>query len=84
MKWACVSNGWLKPEFLSLQRDYEATKAKSEELCASERYLKYGWNTTMTSWDSLTNYMSELENASVAGAERMEAYKCAMGSLGCA
>jgi hypothetical protein len=38
----------------------------------------------MTSSDALKNYMSELGNASVAGAERMEAYKCAMGSLGCA
>lgn len=83
MKWACVSNGWLTPEFLLLQHDYEATQAKSDELCASERYLQYGWNTTMTSWDALRNYMSELGNASVAGAERMEAYKCAMGSLGC-
>lgn len=84
MKWACVSNGWLKPEFVLLQHDYEATQAKSDELCASERYLQYGWNTTMTSSDALKNYMSELGNASVAGAERMEAYKCAMGSLGCA
>mmetsp|Transcript_41268 Transcript_41268/g.76794 ORF Transcript_41268/g.76794 Transcript_41268/m.76794 type:complete len:282 (+) Transcript_41268:50-895(+) len=82
MQWVCAANGFLSDEFLKLAHDFQAMQAKSDQLCASERYSRYDWMTIST-FEAMRNYMAELDDPTVTGAERVEAYKCAMGSLGC-
>eukprot|EP00413_Alexandrium_margalefii_P014442 CAMPEP_0204532138 /NCGR_PEP_ID=MMETSP0661-20131031/11561_1 /ASSEMBLY_ACC=CAM_ASM_000606 /TAXON_ID=109239 /ORGANISM="Alexandrium margalefi, Strain AMGDE01CS-322" /LENGTH=291 /DNA_ID=CAMNT_0051538357 /DNA_START=68 /DNA_END=943 /DNA_ORIENTATION=- len=81
----CYLNGWLAPEFVALQHDFDGMNAKQKALCASPKYMQYGWNSTY-------NY-HDFENAYDLGnyrgyptydeAIKVGAFQCAMGNAGC-
>lgn len=81
----CNYNGWLAPELKALQHDFEGMKAKSEEVCNSEKYKHTGWNTSLTMFDFLVHfqpgydrqYPTEEEAIFIGG------WTCAMGTAGC-
>jgi len=80
----CRLNGWLTPEFRALQHDFDGMQAATDELC-NTKYLKYGWNSTLT-YDDLNANTTASINAGVPGlgeAEYTAAWNCAMGKLGC-
>jgi len=83
--WYCFHNGWLEPEIVALQHDFEGMEKKSKEMCHSEKYAHTGWNTTMTVLDMSLKYSPGTlrgwptkEEAIFVGA-----WTCAMGSSGC-
>merc|ERR1712004_104572 len=56
----CRLNGWFTPEFRALQRDFDGMKAATDELC-NTKYLKYGWNSTLTMDDLEANTTASVE-----------------------
>jgi len=44
----CKLNGYLDPQIVALQNDFDAMDAKGKALCNEPRYLQYGWNSTLT------------------------------------
>eukprot|EP00930_Biecheleria_cincta_P031275 TRINITY_DN21710_c0_g1_i1.p1 TRINITY_DN21710_c0_g1~~TRINITY_DN21710_c0_g1_i1.p1 ORF type:complete len:286 (+),score=43.18 TRINITY_DN21710_c0_g1_i1:134-991(+) len=79
----CKHNGYLKPEILALQHDFEGTVAKSDEYCSSDRLLSYGWNSTMSAATILARYFDGVYPPTEDDSFFMAAMTCAMGSAGC-
>jgi len=81
----CLHNGWLEPEVVALQHDFEGMKKKSEEVCQDPKYAFTKWNTTMTIIDfamvfapaNLRGIPTKRESLMAGG------WTCAMGSSGC-
>jgi len=81
----CLHNGWLEPEIVALQHDFDGMKKKSEEMCQKPKYAFTKWNTTMTMLDFnqrfgpgvLRGWPTKEEALFVGG------WTCAMGSSGC-
>jgi len=83
--WYCHYNGWLAPEVVALQHDFEGLKKKSAEVCASSTYLDQGWNSTMTLADMMKRYSRGMLRGKPTEQEAkfIGAWTCAMGSSGC-
>uniref|UniRef100_A0A7S2VM86 Uncharacterized protein n=1 Tax=Zooxanthella nutricula TaxID=1333877 RepID=A0A7S2VM86_9DINO len=81
----CLFNGWLEPEVVALQHDFEGLKRKSEEVCQEEKYAFAKWNTTMTMSDMDEVFQPSMARGTPTPREAifMGAWTCAMGSSGC-
>jgi len=81
----CKLNGWLDPQIVALQNDFDAMDAKAKEVCNSPRYLRHGWNSTITLTQMASKYTPGLlrGHPTLSEAEFIGAWTCAMGSSGC-
>ena len=85
--WYCYHNGWLEPKLIALTHDFEAMDKHQHDMCHSQKYLKYEWNTTLN--------LRKMEQVYSAGMNRepqyptpeeatfLGAWNCAMGTAGC-
>jgi len=81
----CKLNGYLDPEIVALQNDFDAMDAKGKALCNEPKYLQYGWNSTLTLDQMEEQYKPGLDRGypTLSEAEFIGAWTCAMGSNGC-
>jgi len=81
----CKLNGWLDPQIVALQNDFDAMDAKAKAICNEPRYLQYGWNSTLTVTQVFEQYSKGLARGypTRSEAEYVGAALCAMGSIGC-
>jgi hypothetical protein len=78
----CRLNGFLAPSLVALQHDFSATQAKASELCKA-KYAKYNLD-NITFHDMIRSSRYDDKSApSLEEAERLAAWNCAMGDLGC-
>jgi hypothetical protein len=78
----CKKNGFLEPALVQLQHNFTGLQSTARELCRT-KYAKYGINKL-----SFIDMMSKAryddgEAPSLAEAEELAAWNCAMGDLGC-
>lgn len=80
----CRANGWLKPEIVALQHDFDGMTRESQKQCDT-KYAKYGWNTSLTISDMALHYAPGLARGYPTQEEALfiGAWTCAMGSSGC-
>mmetsp|Transcript_84226 Transcript_84226/g.146260 ORF Transcript_84226/g.146260 Transcript_84226/m.146260 type:complete len:313 (-) Transcript_84226:289-1227(-) len=85
--WFCYHNGWLDPKLRSLAHDYDKMDEWQKNMCHSQKYLKYGWNTTMTANEMdkvLSQGLSRTPNYPTPEESTfLGAWTCAMGNAGC-
>lgn len=78
----CRRNGFLEPRIAALQHSFTGMKQRGQEFCKT-KYAKYGFD-NMTFLDMMAASKSDSpESPSLAEAERLAAWNCAMGDLGC-
>jgi hypothetical protein len=84
----CALNGFLKPEIVALQHNFSGMRAKADELCKT-KYAVHGIeNITfvdMMTWARRdgTHGQHAAGTPSKEAAEKLAAWNCAMGDLGC-
>jgi len=81
----CLHNGWLEPEVVALQHDFDGMKKKAAETCRHPKYDFAKWNTTMTMLDFTLRYSPGILRGYPTEEEALfvGAWTCAMGSSGC-
>jgi len=78
----CHVNGFLDKSITSFQHDFEGMLQKAKELCDS-KYAKYGIE-KLTFLDMMKSARYDSPNSpTLQDAERLAAWNCAMGDLGC-
>merc|ERR1719382_974509 len=82
----CALNGFLEPDITALQHNFSGMRAKADELCRT-KYVRYGID-KLTFVDMMSWARRDADQASTATpdqetAEKLAAWNCAMGDLGC-
>jgi len=85
--WYCYHNGWLNPELRELTLDFDKMDKHQKDMCNTQKYLKYGWNTTLTLAKMMKVYGAGMERTprypTPEEATFLGAWNCAMGTAGC-
>lgn len=81
--WYCQMNGFLKPDIVALQHDFEGSLARAKQICDAIP-LTYGWNTTMT-LDDHVPLAGNLRprRPTPEELESNVAWTCAVGNVAC-
>merc|ERR1719401_145431 len=81
----CKHNGWLEPEYVALQNDFDGMRAKAAAFCEQPEYVNMGWKTslTMNDFNAAYNPVQMRGWPTKEEAKFMGAWACAMGDAGC-
>jgi len=79
----CKHNGYLKPEIVALQHNFEGMKNKSDEFCRKPDIAKLAKNMTYVEFQRVYSNNAASPYPSKRMSRFIAAWTCAMGSAGC-